>query len=91
MATRIYLKQLKTGKGQNCYHDVHTTQFHNILFGSRISIWFGNNVQTHYYPDIVSEHIISFQCYELTRRCSHLLLYIDFTIDLWCAPLVSAL
>ena len=39
----------------------------------------------------LSERINSLQCYQLTRRCSHLLLYIDFTIDLRCAPLVSAL
>ena len=31
------------------------------------------------------EHINSLQCYELTKRCSHLLLFIDFTIDLCCA------
>ena len=36
----------------------------------------------------VFECINSLRCYELTRRCSHLLLYIDITIDL---PLVSIL
>ena len=38
------------------------------------------------------KHINSLQCYELTRRCSHLPLCIDFfTIDLFCMPLVCAL
>ena len=37
------------------------------------------------YPEIVFrieiQCINSLQCYELTRRCSHLFLYMDFTID----------
>ena len=32
------------------------------------------------------ERINSLQCYELTIEYNHLLLYIDFTIDLCCAP-----
>ena len=37
------------------------------------------------------EHINRLQCYELARRCSHLLLFTDFTIDLCCAQLVFTL
>ena len=34
------------------------------------------------------EFIESLQCYELTRRCSHLPLHAGYTIDLCCIPLV---
>ena len=42
-------------------------------------------------PIIISQkylfvHINSLQCYELTRRCNHFLLYAGFSIDLYCVP-----
>ena len=49
--------------------------------------WFFTNLS----PDCLFERINSLQCYELTRRCSHLLLYIDFTNEFCCAPLISTL
>ena len=42
-------------------------------------------------PNVLFEGINNLQCYELTRRCSCLLLYIDFTIDLCSATLISTL
>ena len=34
------------------------------------------------------EGINSLQCHELTSRCNHLILHVDFTIDLCCIPLM---
>ena len=45
-------------------------------------------IQKYLSRNCLLERINNFQCYELTRRCSHFLLYIDFTIDLCCVPLI---
>ena len=42
------------------------------------------------HPKNLFKDIKSLQCYELTRRCSHLLLCTGFTIDLSCVPFLCA-
>ena len=76
-------------------HAITSKIIPHISFSMKVQTRVSSGNFFHFFSNLsrncLFERINSLQCYELTRRCSHLLLFTDFSIDLCSAPLVCTL